>query len=69
MSWVPPMEKSNNCIVCGNLKAKVLRRYSAPDAWGERTVMCYEVADQDEAVMRVYCSHCGIVYHEGSVYA
>lgn len=69
MSWVPPMERSTNCGVCGNLKVKVLRRYSAPDVWEDRVVMYYEVPDRGEVIARVYCSHCGIVYHEDSVYA
>jgi uncharacterized Zn finger protein len=70
MSWVPLMEKSADCKVCGNMKARVLRRYSDSDsgAWSERTVMYYETPDGDEATVRVYCSNCGIIYHEDSIY-
>lgn len=72
MSGYYTIQKNYSCEVCGQNKVKVLRKVGQDtngyQTTSERECFAYEASTPDEAVIRVFCSGCGIVYHEDSIY-
>jgi len=65
------MNKIHNCVVCGDIKTVVLRKYEEGNKnWTMEKTCCaneYSALHNGETVHDVYCSNCGIKYRAESV--
>ena len=54
--------KSSYCVVCNHEKYKTLRTQ-----FSSRDVIWFTAHDPGEYISKVYCSNCGLIYHEDSI--